>query len=392
MNILCISSILPVPGIIPHNDFVFQYYLHYREIYDSDRIVIIKPIKIDLNLLHALKGEGQLRKLRRKYSRDIHGFRVEIFPFISSWGLRNLHALLTSSIYFLNRRRIKNLFSEFRFNVIHAHYIFSDGMLAHQLHRRYGLSYFITTHNERYYFDHLLSRKIALKILGNAQQVIPINYTNGSYYISLGLNNVEIVPLGFNRFFLKNQKPWKGGPVRIFTASVLIRLKNIDKVILALRDLVARYDLTYTIIGNGPEKDNLQALVRELNLTDKVGFIEHISHLEFPNEMYKYDLFIMPSYFETFGRVFFECMAMGIPVICAKKSGISGLFKEREEGISVNHNSIKEIADALEYMVSNHEERLRIGRNGQKLVSKYTWEYLARDLHERYRRSAGLTD
>jgi hypothetical protein len=85
--------------------------------------VIIKPLKIDLNLMHFLKGEGLLRKLKGEYSREVNGFRVEIFPFLSSWGFRNLHALLTRSIYHINRKRIRDLFLEYRFDVIHAHYI-----------------------------------------------------------------------------------------------------------------------------------------------------------------------------------------------------------------------------------------------------------------------------
>ena len=60
-------------------------------------------------------------------------------------------------------------------------------MLAYMLHKRFKLPYFITTHNERFYFDHLFSRKIALKILECAHQVLPINHTNGTYYKSLGL-------------------------------------------------------------------------------------------------------------------------------------------------------------------------------------------------------------
>ena len=42
----------------------------------------------------------------------------------------------------------------------------------------------------------------------------------------------------------------------------------------------------------------------------------------------------MPSYVETFGRVYFEAMAMGIPIICAKNSGIYGYYKEMEEGVN----------------------------------------------------------
>jgi glycosyltransferase involved in cell wall biosynthesis len=92
----------------------------------------------------------------------------------------------------------------------------------------------------------------------------------------------------------------------------------------------------------------------------------------------------MPSYFETFGRVYFEAMAMGIPVICARNSGIFGLFREREEGMAVDHRNIDSIVDALEHLLSDRNERRRIGRNGQELVKEFTWENIAKELHIKY--------
>ncbi len=117
---------------------------------------------------------------------------------------------------------------------------------------------------------------------------------------------------------------------------------------------------------------------------DHVDFISRIPHEQIADEMYKHDIFIMPSYFETFGRVYFEVMAMGIPVICAKGSGIHGFFKEMEEGISVDHKDIKSMTDALEYLINNPGKRLKIGANGKKLVEKHTWENIAVDLHNKY--------
>jgi glycosyltransferase involved in cell wall biosynthesis len=59
-------------------------------------------------------------------------------------------------------------------------------------------------------------------------------------------------------------------------------------------------------------------------------------------------------------------------------------FKEFEEGISVNHEDIDEIAEALKFLITDTKERLRIGRNGQSLVQNYTWEYIAKKLHMHY--------
>jgi len=102
------------------------------------------------------------------------------------------------------------------------------------------------------------------------------------------------------------------------------------------------------------------------------------------DEMYRHDIYVMPSFFETFGRVYFEVMAMGIPIICAKNSGIYGIFKDGEEGLSVDHRDLESIIAALKLLVSDADERLRIGRNGQSLVRNYIWENIACDLNSKY--------
>jgi len=384
MNILCISSILPIPDKIPHNDFVFHIYIHYRKQFPEDQIVIIKPIKFDFNLLSILKGTTRLSKLKRQRRWEIHDFRIEIFPFFSTYSLRGLHAIITRSIFWINRKRIRRLFAEYDFDVLHAQYIFSDAVLARQIGTRYNIPYLVTSHNERFFFQRTYSKKVAVDILKGAAEVCPLSQTNANYFKSLGISNVNLAPLGFHEDFIKPQKEISRDFVRIFTASALIPLKNIDQVIRSVGMLKSKYNISLSVIGKGPERENLEKLVRELGLEDMVIFIDHIPHEQIANEMNKFDIFVMPSFFETFGRVYFECMAMGIPVICAKGSGIHGFFSEGEEGISVDHRNVDDIAAAIERLVSNPDERKWIGANGKKLVEAYTWDQVAADLRSRY--------
>lgn len=384
MKILSISSILPIPGFKSSNDFVFQTYIHYKHLYENDTVVIIKPAKFDLNPFNFFKKETQLKKLKKPITLEIHGFKVEILPFYSSWSLRNIHSVITSSLYYLNIKRLKSIFSIYNFNIIHAQFIFPDGLLAYFLSKKFKIPFVLTTHNERFYFEHIISRTIAIKIMNVASKVFPINHSNYQYYLLLNLKNVELTPLGFNRNFVRPQKVNHPKKTKILTVAELIKLKNIDKVLMAVKELVSKYNLDYTIIGRGPEKESLMKLASALHLDNYVTFIDHIPHEIIADKLYEHDIFIMPSYFETFGRVYFEAMAMGIPIICARNSGIYGIFKELEEGISVDHKSVMDIVHVLEFLINNPEERLRIGANGKRLVEKYTWENIAKDLHAKY--------
>ncbi len=389
MNILAISGILPVSDIIPQNDFVFQIYSGIMEKNPSDRIVIIRPVKYDLNPVSILKGRATLTRMKRKRRWELRGFHVEIFPFFSTWRLKNLHAFITRTIYHVNRKRIRALFEEYDFDVIHAQYVYPDGLLAQMLGKRYGIPYFVTTHNEAGFFKQPLSRRIALSIFKESAGVRPINYTNLRVFKKLGAGNIELSPLGFHKGFIRDQRNPGNGTVRILTVAELIPLKNIDKVVLALGALSDKYDFTYTIIGKGPEKNRLELLVGTLGLKRQIDFIESVPHEQIADVMYEHDVFIMPSFFETFGRVYFEAMAMGIPVICAKNSGIFGIFRENEEGISVDHTSVLEIQMALELLITKEEVRLSMGRKGKALVEEYTWDRVVENLREAYQQAIG---
>jgi len=383
MNILSITGILPIPGVLTHNDFVFHIYKIYRDKYTEDSVEIIRTTQYKTNIKKIIRSQTDLDILKKKYEWDIFGFRVTIFPFYSMRRLRNTNALSSFSAYFLNRKRLQKIISGFRPDLIHAQYIFPDGCVAYMLNKRYNIPYVITTHGELFFFKHFLARKIGLKVLRSASYVIPINYSSYLYFTKAGIKPIRYLPLGFNKSFVLEPKPVTKGPVNIITVAELIRLKKIDKVIEALTKL-PKSSYRYTIIGRGPEKSRLTALVQNLGLSDTVTFLDFVPHDQIASELHKYDIFIMPSYPETFGRVYFEAMAMGIPIICAKNTGIYGFFKEREEGLSVNHRNTNDIAEKLNYLISNPDERARIGKAGKKLVENYTWETIIEEIHQIY--------
>jgi len=384
MKILSVSGILPVPGLIVSNDFVFETARSYLRQFPSDEITIIRPTQYKTNIRKILTGKTDLKLIGRKDKLDIYNFSVWVFSFLSARKVRDLHALLAFTIILFNRRKIKKILDSHHFDVVHAQYIYPDAVLAWYIHKKYRIPYVVTTHKELYYFKFPVSRFIAKILLRNAFRILPINHMNRKYFETMGLKNIEVLPLGFNSSFIRDQKKPAKDLIRIITVSSLLPYKNIKSILYALSRLVQKYRISYTIVGNGPEMGNLQEIVQTNNLQDHVRFIEHIPHEEIADEIFRNDIFILTSYVETFGRVYFEAMAMGIPIICSENSGIWGYYKEMEEGISVVHNDPDDIAANLEKLITNQDLRLKIGIQGQQLVKNYTWDNIARRIHEIY--------
>ncbi|HAS6340974.1 TPA: glycosyltransferase [Vibrio vulnificus] len=98
----------------------------------------------------------------------------------------------------------------------------------------------------------------------------------------------------------------------IITVSSLAPGKRIERTIKAFQKL-EREDLLLLILGEGSERDKLESLTKELNLTDRVifkGFVEN--PLPF---MKGAELMSFTSDYEGFGQVIVECLATGTPVV-----------------------------------------------------------------------------
>ena len=95
----------------------------------------------------------------------------------------------------------------------------------------------------------------------------------------------------------------------------------------------------------------------------------------------KSDIFIMPSYNETFGLVYLEAMSQGLPIIYTKREGIDGYFKEETVGYSVNPKDINDIAGKIEMIIHNYN---RISKNCYNLVDNFSWDKISKIYHDTY--------
>lgn len=385
MNILHISQILPITGITNDNNFVFTLAGHLQNQFPDDSLFFFRPIPYTNNILRKLQKSSILTPRGFK-GYKYNDYDVKTLMFISAWRQNNLHALFTHSAYWLNSKVIQELIHKKNISVIHAQFIYPDGLIALLIKKKFNIPYIITTHQELRYFNNYLSKRIAVSILKNAYKVTPLNYRSYNLFKSLGISNTKLIPLGFDNSFLRKTDSDGGDPniFRIISICELIKLKNIDKVLSALSVLKNSYSIKYTVVGVGPELSFLKELALKLRINDFVDFVGYIDNKIIPDILQKHDLFVLPSFPETFGRVYFEAMASGLPVICATNSGIHGYFPELVDKYSVQPDSSEELITNIKYFIENEKLRLEIGNKLQLLVSNYTWQNIAKAYKELY--------
>ena len=191
-------------------------------------------------------------------------------------------------------------------------------------------------------------------------------------FLKKELNAQFILPSFVEKEDIVKYKEFKKEKLKIVTLSKLIKRKNIDKIILALKD--TDFDYSFSIYGEGKEKKYLNTLIKKYHLEDKIKIYQHIEHNMINEVLDKNDVFILPSVAESFGLSYFEALARGLIVVASKNTGIDGIIEDNKNGFLVSPKT-EEIKKVIEKINSfSKDEKQRLSANSLKLIKNYTKE------------------
>jgi glycosyltransferase involved in cell wall biosynthesis len=176
--------------------------------------------------------------------------------------------------------------------------------------------------------------------------------------------------------------PWgafgAGGPVLVAVGR-LIRQKGFDLLLRALaRCRRAGQSARLVIIGEGPERDSLDALTRELGLTHRVRMAGFIAD---PAPWYAHgDVFVLPSRWEGFGHVIVEAMACGLPVIAFNcPYGPADILGDGEGGVLVPPEDFDALAAAIDHLLGKPHDLARLTEAAPRVAARYSQDRIATD-------------
>jgi colanic acid/amylovoran biosynthesis glycosyltransferase len=226
-----------------------------------------------------------------------------------------------------------------------------------------------------------------LKKLGDV--IISISPYNKKILLDIGFNPDVIydLPNAIQTDFycpkLKNQADSEVIP--IITVGRLVEEKSIHIAIQALknvRDIAPQYDFRYTIVGEGELRKPIEALVKEVNLQDRVTLVGVKNSLEVRDALQEAAIFILSSSREAFPTVLMEAQSTGLVVIATDVGSVSNIAVH---GTVIPSNDIEAMTDAIittfedkvnweakglqnrDYIVSNYDSHVLT----QKLIAIY---------------------
>lgn len=191
----------------------------------------------------------------------------------------------------------------------------------------------------------------------------------------------HIIPVGF--------RP----PDKKLTKLKLVKKKNKKIKLIAIGRLVERKGFDYLIkgviniknvllyiIGDGPEKEKLQEIIKNNRLQNKVFLSGAVSEKDKWRQLLSSDIYILSSFHEGFGIVLQEAMYAGLPIISTDRGGQMDLITEKN-AVLIRPKSSKEIEKAVKFLIANPEIRSKIAFNNKEKIknfhiSKITKRYL----------------
>lgn len=158
-------------------------------------------------------------------------------------------------------------------------------------------------------------------------------------------------------------------------------LKGFDILLMSMASLDDSLGTTIVIVGgdveSDPEMARLRDLSRTLGLEDRVIFTGAVSQDCLSMYYNAADVFVLPSYYESFGLVALEAMACGVPVIAGRVGGPRSFIKSGVTGYLIDRTCPEPFAQKLEVLLHNPALRKGMGQAARSHAETMSWEKVA---------------
>ncbi len=228
---------------------------------------------------------------------------------------------------------------------------------------------FETFQNRHYGLTIEALKKLTTFVAGQAEKIIvPSRYLSG-WVRRWGIPQDKIVVIynSVQSFDWVDSLPVPlTSSVKLVTACRLVSWKRVDSIIQAIGQMD---DVGLLICGDGPERESLDRLVKDLGLTDRIYFAGQRTRKDTLALMAGCDIFVLNSSYEGLSHVVLEAMSLGLPVIATSVGGTPELVKNGETGLLIKSGDTEALRSALLQLIRS-PEMLQSMRDRTKLAAE----------------------
>lgn len=163
----------------------------------------------------------------------------------------------------------------------------------------------------------------------------------------------------------------------LLSVSRLMELKRVDRAISILPEVVKGYpDVIFIVVGDGPERENLEQLANKLGVAEYVRFEGAVPHNEIPEYLAAADIFLSFYDWSNVGNPLLEAMMAGKCIVTLNNGDTGQFVKNGENGILLEYEDIPRLPEVIEGLLADEERRRYLGANARKFAEEnfWTWE------------------
>jgi N-acetyl-alpha-D-glucosaminyl L-malate synthase BshA len=214
--------------------------------------------------------------------------------------------------------------------------------------------------------------------------------TRRNFDIAASARAIEVIPnfVDTARFSPAAAPPPRPRSLDLVHVSNFRPLKRVDDVVLIFdeaRRLLPGAPLVLTLVGDGPERPRVEALVARLGLSEHVRFLGE--RIDLPTVLRRSDVFLLPSETESFGLAALEAMACGVPVVASDVGGIPEVVVDGESGLLAPVGDTPAMARHVVRLLGDPAEHARFAAAARRRVdSTFRLEPIVARYEALYRR------
>jgi glycosyltransferase involved in cell wall biosynthesis len=297
------------------------------------------------------------------------------------------------------RRAIEKLHREEPFELIHAHFIYPEGVMASRVGAELGIPVVTSEHAMwRPWLDrHLAVRRQVEKALPGIARITAVSEALRRSIAELFGESVpvDVIPNVVDEHVFRAPRPEESRDRDHLLFVGLIRhVKGLDVLVQALGHLLPDHpSLQLTVAGGAfygayeRDADQVRELVTALGLKDRIDFLGEVAPDDVAMLMRRCGLLVVPSRRETFSLVTAEALASGLPVVATRCGGPEEIVTP-ETGELANVNDAGSLAVAIEKALSRKFDSQALRRYA---VGRFGVDAAAERLGSLYDRVLGVT-
>lgn len=280
---------------------------------------------------------------------------------------------------------LKKVLREHTFDIIHVHSFAPAGYAISALKEKLNIPIVYTEH-----FSRVLQRTLSerhqsalIDTMKNADRVLSVSSSLKNAMKTYFNRDITVVPNVLSPLFVyrKGQKKQEG--FRFISVGSLTPGKAHHLTIKTFHQVFKNAEnVTLDIIGDGPERSALQQMIDEYGEQNRIRLIGRLSREETAEAMQKSNAFVLPSRSETFGVVYIEAMACGLPVIGTRNGGFEDIYSDGV-GYILDVDDLDALCSAMNDVYTNNE-KFDTESISKMTIDKYSEQALVESLESIY--------